>query len=77
MTDSFDPRNAPKGVQQQEPADYDTLTRLLQTTREKLSQYVLGNTELETLLVLEREKSAKLQAQLDTVLGKDKSSGSK
>jgi len=78
MTDSFDPRKAPKGVeQQQQSADYDTLARLLQTTREKLSGYVLGNTELETLLVLEREKNAKLQSQLDAVLNKDTSADSK
>jgi hypothetical protein len=77
MTDSFDPRKAPKGVEQQQSADYDTLARLLQTTREKLSGYVLGNTELETLLVLEREKNAKLQSQLDAVLNKDTSADSK
>lgn len=76
MTDSFDARKAPHEGQQ-EPADYDTITRLLQVTREKLSSYVLGNTELETLLHIEREKSAKLQAQLDAVLGKDTSSDSK
>jgi hypothetical protein len=76
MTDSFDPRKAPSAGQQ-EPADYDTVARLLHTTREKLAQYVLGNTELETLLLIEREKSAKLQAQLDAVLGKDTSSDSK
>lgn len=76
MTDSFDPRKAPHEGQQ-ELADYETLARLLHTTREKLSNYVLGNTELETLLNIEREKNAKLQAQLDAVLGKDTSSDSK
>ena len=77
MTDSFDQRSAQNVAEQQQTADYDTLARLLQTTREKLSGYVLGNTELETLLVLEREKNAKLQSQLDAVLSKDTSADSK
>ncbi len=76
MTDSFDARKAPHEGQQ-EPADYETVTRLLHTTREKLSSHVLVNTELETLLLIEREKNARLQAQLDAVLGKDTSSDSK
>ena len=76
MTDSFDPRKAPH-MGQQQPADYDTVARLLHTTREKLASQVLLNTEIETLLLIEREKSAKLQAQLDAVLGKDTSSDSK
>jgi len=76
MTDSFDPRKAPHAGQQ-EPADYNTVTRLLHTTRDKLASQVLLNTELETLLLIEREKNAMLQAQLDAVLGKDTSSDSK
>ena len=76
MTDSFDPRNAPQ-VGQPGVADYDTVARLLQITREKLANHVLANTELETLLIIEREKSAKLKEQLDAVINKDKSSNSK
>lgn len=76
MTDSLGQAKTPQ-VGQQEPADYDTLARLLYTTREKLASYVIGNTELETLLGIERDKNAKLQAQLDAIQSKDTPPGSK
>lgn len=51
--------------QQSQVADYQTLAALLKVTREKLIQTTITLTEVETLLGLEREKTAALQQQLD------------
>ena len=51
--------------QQGQAADYPTLAALLTVTREKLLQATITLTEVETLLAIEREKTAALQKQLD------------
>ena len=48
-----------------QPADQETILRLLQITRDKLNSSNAVSAELETLLLIEREKTAKLQAELD------------
>lgn len=51
--------------------DTQVLSRLLQVTRDRLVTAVLGTTELETLLTIEREKTAALEAKLAALQGKD------
>lgn len=75
MTQVFNARKAP--VEGQELADYDTVVRLLQITRERLAATTIGSTELEALLSIEREKTKSLQSQLDALTKKDTSSDSK
>lgn len=75
MTQVFNARKAP--VEGQEQADYDTVVRLLQITRERLAAATIGSTELEALLSIEREKTKSLQSQLDALTKKDTSSDSK
>jgi hypothetical protein len=75
MTQEFNARKAP--VEGQQPADYETVVRLLQITRERLTAATIASTELETLLSIERDKTKALQEQLDAILAKDKSSGTK
>jgi hypothetical protein len=75
MTQAFNARKAP--IEGQQPADYETVVRLLQVTREKLTAVTIGNTELETLLSIEKDKTKALQEQLDALLPKDKSSETK
>lgn len=43
------------------------LEMLIKTLREKLSQAVYNIAELETLLILERNKNEKLTAELDSI----------
>jgi hypothetical protein len=75
MTQEFNARKAPGEGQQ--PADYETVVRLLQVTRERLTAVTIASTELETLLSIEKDKTKALQEQLGTILAKDKSSGTK
>jgi hypothetical protein len=51
--------------------DAQVMSRLLQVTRDRLVTAVLGTTELETLLAIEREKTAALEAKLAALQGKD------
>jgi hypothetical protein len=51
--------------------DAQVLSRLLQVTRDRLVTAVLGTTELETLLAIEREKTAALEARLAALQDKD------
>lgn len=75
MTQTSNTQNAQgKG---QEQADYATVVRLLQITRDRLNAVTIGNTELEALLSIEREKTASLQTQLDALTKKDTPTGSK
>jgi hypothetical protein len=75
MTQAFDAQNTPAGGQ--EPADYATVVRLLQITRDRLTAATIGATELETLLSIEKDKTKALQERLDALLAKDKPSGTK
>lgn len=51
-----------------QPADQETILRLLQVTRDKLNSLNAVSAELETLLLIEQEKTAKLQAELDRLV---------
>jgi hypothetical protein len=75
MTQAFNARKAP--IEGQDPADYATVVRLLQVTRERLHAITIAGTELETLLSIEKDKTKALQEQLDALLAKDKSSDTK
>lgn len=75
MTQAFNARKAP--VEGQQPADYETVVRLLQVTRDRLHAATIASTELETLLSLEKDKTKALQEQLDALTKKDTPTGSK
>lgn len=75
MTQAFDAQKNPAGGQGQ--ADYATVVRLLQITRDRLTAVTIGSTELEALLSIEREKTKALQDQLDALDKKDTSTDSK
>lgn len=75
MTQTSDSQR-PQGEAQGQ-ADYATVVRLLQITRERLNAVTIGNTELEALLSIEREKTSSLQNQLDALTKKDTPTGSK
>lgn len=75
MTQAFDAQKVQAGGQ--EPADYATVVRLLQVTRERLTAVTIGATELETLLSIEKDKTKALQERLDALLAKDNPSDTK
>ena len=75
MTQTSDSQR-PQGEGQGQ-ADYATVVRLLQITRERLNAVTIGNTELEALLSIEREKTSSLQNQLDALTKKDTARDSK